>query len=63
MDILPPINEACLELYGNYVEEAYPISFIEVGMEYEEYNKKRLLEVEEHDKVHPNYSYRKLVHT
>ena len=52
MDILSPINEAYLKLYGNYVEEAYPITFIEVGMEYEEYNKKKLLEVEEHDEVH-----------
>ena len=46
MDILSSIIEAYLDLMGNYVEEPYLISCIEVGMEYEEYNKMRLLEVE-----------------
>ena len=63
MDILFPINEVYLELYGNNVEEDYPINFIEVVMEYEKYNKKDLLEVEEPNKVHLDYSYHEVLHT
>ena len=40
-----------------------PIIFIEVDIEYEEYRKNHLLEVQEHDKVHPGYSYHEMVHT
>lgn len=57
------VIETYLEVYGNYVEEAHPIIFIGVGMEYEEYNKKHLLEYEEHDKEQLEYSYHEVVHT
>ena len=63
MDILSPVIKPYLELCENYVEEAYPISVIEVGMKNKDYNKKHVFEFEEHDKVHPNYSYHEVVHT
>jgi hypothetical protein len=61
MDIFPPIIEAYLGLYENYVDP--PINFLEYAMEYEKHNKKWLLELEEISEAHQNYSKFEIVCT